>query len=308
MLAMAVGCGARRSLILDHDGAIDDYVALLMVAGADGPRLRAVTISFGGCDAEPAADATRRILAAVGAPAPVGVHAPSLRGKNEFPAAWRETCRQVPKLFPAAASRGPGDADAVAVLGRALDEGRRGIDILATGPLTNLAAAFREDPPRAGRAGRVVILGGAVRVPGNAPAGAEYNFFVDPDAAAYVLSLAGRGLAIDLVPLDATNQFPVTPRFVDRLLGARGGKARHAGRILKLSAESIAKSEYYLWDGAAALALLRPGALSFATLRLEVTPEGRTVESPAGHGPIRVALGLAPGVEPLDEVRAILDR
>ena len=54
-----------------------------------------------------------------------------------------------------------------------------------------------------GRVGRIVVMGGAVAVPGNVTPGAEFNFYVDPEAAAAVFAA---GLPIDLVPLDVTKQ------------------------------------------------------------------------------------------------------
>jgi inosine-uridine nucleoside N-ribohydrolase len=58
------------------------------------------------------------------------------------------------------------------------------------------------------RVGRVVVMGGAVDVPGNVTPEAEFNIHVDPEAAARVFDA---GLPLDLVPLDATRQ-AVLPR------------------------------------------------------------------------------------------------
>ena len=96
---------------------------------------------------------------------------------------------------------------------------------------------------------------------------------------------------------------------MDRPLASSKPPAQQAGQILSLAGTAaLADSHYFLWDGAAALALLRPELFSFVPLRLKVTPDGRTVESPDGHGPIQVALGIQSGVRPLEEVVAILER
>src|SRR4029453_9977189 len=77
------------------------------------------------------------------------------------------------------------------------------LTIVALGPLTNLATALARDAGRLARAGRIVVMGGAISVPGNVTPAAEFNIHVDPEAAAMVLSA---GLPVELVPLDGTRR------------------------------------------------------------------------------------------------------
>src|SRR5262249_2900801 len=75
--------------------------------------------------------------------------------------------------------------------------------VVALGPLTNLAVALERDRHRLGRVARVVIMGGAIAVPGNVTPSAEFNFHVDPEAAAAPFPpWAPPGL----LPLHATRQ------------------------------------------------------------------------------------------------------
>lgn len=296
------------TVIVDHDGAIDDYVALLMVLRSTERRLAGVTISFGNSHREEAREATERILAAYDRAVPVGVHADNLRGKNQFPPEWRRSANGVQQLFGRPA-RPLASADATDLLRRLLSSaGPGGVEVLATGPLSNLAAAVRGRETLIRRMNRLVVMGGAVGVPGNAPGGvAEYNFHVDPEAADYVCSLARRGLRIELVPLDATNHLPIGRPFVERLLSLPEGPGRQAGQLLSLAKTALDPGEaYYLWDAAAALVLLRSDLFTYETLHLKVTPEGGTVVARDGRGPIRVAMRPRSGVRAVEEVVTLL--
>ncbi|RUP46339.1 Inosine/uridine-preferring nucleoside hydrolase domain-containing protein [Jimgerdemannia flammicorona] len=106
------------------------------------------------------------------------------------------------------------------------------ITIVAIGPLTNLAQAIRREPATFSRVKRVLILGGAIDVPGNTTPHAEFNFLADPHAAQIVLQAshgfvpgevgaAARAKAVSegneapvhvtLVPLDAAEQSSKIP-------------------------------------------------------------------------------------------------
>lgn len=77
------------------------------------------------------------------------------------------------------------------------------VTLVALGPLTNIALAVRCEPRLVQSVREVVIMGGALRVPGNASPAAEFNMFGDPHAAHIVLHA---GWPLRLVSLDVTNQ------------------------------------------------------------------------------------------------------
>ncbi len=86
------------------------------------------------------------------------------------------------------------------------------ITLVATGPLTNVARAIATDPDAMAGLARVVAMGGAFHVPGNTGPVAEFNFYVDPEAALVVL---GAGLDVTLIPLDATTRWALMRREVE---------------------------------------------------------------------------------------------
>lgn len=78
------------------------------------------------------------------------------------------------------------------------------VTIIALAPLTNIASAIEADPEAFNNCERLIVLGGAFRAPGNKSPLAEFNFYVDPEAADIVL--ASRLCPVTLIPLDVCFQ------------------------------------------------------------------------------------------------------
>lgn len=98
------------------------------------------------------------------------------------------------------------------------------VTLVAIGPLTNIAMALRMAPDIAPRIGRIVLMGGAYFEVGNVTPTAEFNVFVDPEAADIVF---GCGAPITVLPLDATHRALVTEtrNAAFRALGSDAGRA-----------------------------------------------------------------------------------
>ncbi len=79
---------------------------------------------------------------------------------------------------------------------------RGNLTIIALGPLTNIAKAILKNPRAMKKIKEIIIMGGAIRVPGNKNRVAEFNFFVDPEAADIVLKFPVKKT---IIPLDACN-------------------------------------------------------------------------------------------------------
>ena len=85
---------------------------------------------------------------------------------------------------------------------------------------------------------------------------AEWNIYCDPHAARLVFE---SGAPITLVPLDATNDVPVTPEFVAQLEAEKSTpEAEFVAALLANNAESIASGSYYFWDPLAAVVMSDP--------------------------------------------------
>jgi purine nucleosidase/pyrimidine-specific ribonucleoside hydrolase len=150
------------------------------------------------------------------------------------------------------------------------------LTIVALGPLTNVALALQQDPRRLARAGRIVVMGGAIAVPGNVTPAAEFNFYVDPEAAAAVLDA---GLPVELIPLDVTRRVVLAQAaLTDRL---RRCSDRVARFILDFTLHGFAFGDeresggIVLHDPLAMAVALDPSLVSFEPLCVEVECEGK---------------------------------
>ncbi|MDA1316117.1 MAG: nucleoside hydrolase [Acidobacteria bacterium] len=316
VLLLGLGCGAGREripVIFDHDGATDDYLALLMLVGSGRCDLRGVTVSYGLGHRNSALTATSMILHSLGLQVPVAAHAPALRGPNSFPDDWRDMSDQVIGLPILPHVDAPFDSGgSAALLIELLDDSETPVTLIVTEPLTNVADLIAQRPDLLAKIDRLVVMGGALDVPGNALAAssadgialAEYNFYVDPVSADRVLEAAERGLDIVLAPLDVTNELQLTANWLQRLQRTESFGARLAAGILAGVEPTVAAGEYYLWDGAAVLALLSPESMHMKEVALSVEREGpgqgRLRRDPSRTATVKVATGVIEKNQVLD--------
>ncbi|PWD50302.1 nucleoside hydrolase [Serinibacter arcticus] len=186
---------------LDCDTGIDDALALTYLLHSSKVRLVGIGTVSGNTSSQEAAANTQSLLRAHGSSVPVAVGcrdplggsyrggAPHVHGTNgigdvSLPAGDDVTSEGAPEM-----------------LLRLAREHGTDLDIVAIGPLTNLAHALSLDPTLPRRVGTLTIMGGAVWAPGNITGSAEANLFNDAEAARQVLAA---GFTTVLVPLDVT--------------------------------------------------------------------------------------------------------
>lgn len=199
-------------LILDCDTGSDDAVAILAAATYPALDLVAVTTVNGNVALEHTTDNTLRVLDHIGARVPVyaGAARPFVRPDFPIPRAVlnKGGSFQRPTLdFPEAVSTVEERSAVAFLIDTYMDDANADVALVAVGPLTNIALALAAEPRLAARIPRLVIMGGA-HVGGNVTAAAEFNFWVDPEAAEAVLG-AGIGEVV-IVPLDATHSAPLS--------------------------------------------------------------------------------------------------
>ena len=123
----------------------------------------------------------------------------------------------------------------------AIEEAHGELVILATGPLTNLAAIVAEMPDLLPAIKRICVSGGAVWTVGNATRTAEFNFHCDPTAAASVIS---SGVPITVAPLDVTRFVCLDESHVARLAASGYRTGELAARLLNHLIESDCEPGY----------------------------------------------------------------
>lgn len=261
---------------VDTDMSADDLFALhLVLREAD---LAGVSLSFG---VVPLPRVRRN---AAGAMAAFGWDFPLYAGADRAVLGGAETAERIlgptgirsrGAVLPEASDRAA--EGAVSALASWLER-RENAQILALGPLTNLAVLVLARPDLAPRIGRVTWMGGGV-TSGNHTASAEFNALADPEALAILLA---RGVRLRMIDLDACRKVQIEEADVAALAARGAGLLSDLlGGYLDIALER-GRPAMALYDPVAAAALLRPGLFTFAPVRLEAElgglhTRGRTV-------------------------------
>jgi len=109
------------------------------------------------------------------------------------------------------------------------------ITLIALGPLTNVALALHLEPRIATAVRQIVLMGGAVHVPGNVSPVASANMMNDPDAAAVVYN---SGAPLVQAGLDVARPTIITPEFLARIAAADSPQARMLTRVAQANIAS----------------------------------------------------------------------
>lgn len=281
-------------VIIDTDAGSDDVMAVSLLLAHPGAHIDAVTVVNGMAHVEAGVRNMGRLLDLAGrrdVPVFAGRDRP-LRGDHEFPAEWRKISDDLPGVvFLPPASRKQETKPASDYLVEHLRNAREPVEILALGPLSNIAEALQRKRSIARNIREIVIMGGAVHVPGNLQDGgvfhtknstAEWNMFIDPMAASIVFR---SGIPIRLIALDATNKVKIDSEFL-RQFAQKGRSLPGAvvAGVLEGDHEAIQQGIFYAWDPLAAAALLKPGIVKTVPMHIEIRQdapeEGRTLETP----------------------------
>ena len=285
-----------EQIIFDTDPGIDDAMALLLIHSLEALDVVGITTVFGNASID---TCTRNALYMCER---FGLSYPVYRGAGRTIEGQEET--EFPDFVHG--ENGLGDIDIGPVNQREqhtdaasfiIDASKQmnDLSVLAVGRMTNVAAALIQDPDLARRLHRVVIMGGAVSVPGNVSEWAEANIFGDPEAADIVFR---SGVRVDLIPLDATLINLVTKDELKRLTEQLGDAGEFLWQIKQHYLEFYSTKGhgdvFPMHDSSAAVAMVNAELFSWQSgelsCLLDGEQRGRTLMNEAAAGLHRVAL------------------
>jgi purine nucleosidase len=187
-------------LLVDTDTGTGKSLALLCAAASGLAELAGVTTVFGQAGAAEAAERMLRIIGLAGSAAPVAAGAERPLFRERPPADPEEDAADF--AFPESGRRlgTLSGADLIVDLANRLPGE---LTLVALGPLTNIALALVKDSALGGKVKRLVVLGGALKAPGDVTPVAERNMRRDPEAAFRVFH---SGIPITMLGLDVSRQ------------------------------------------------------------------------------------------------------
>ncbi len=149
------------------------------------------------------------------------------------------------------------------------------ITLCPLGPLTNIAQAFLKAPDIVARVQEVVLMGGAYFEVGNITPAAEFNIYVDPEAAEIVF---GSGVPLVVVPLDVTHKALTTKPRIDafRAMGTRAGTmvAEWTDFFERFDVAKYGSQGAPLHDPCVIAYLLQPHLFSGRNINVEIETKG----------------------------------
>jgi len=300
-----------QRIILDTDPGVDDAIAFFLALRSPELQVEAITPVSGNVPLAFTLPNALRLIEIAGRPEiPVaaGAAVPLMRrlvtaayvhGNNglggvEFPE---------PKIKPVA-------ENASDLIRRVVRANPGEITIVAIGPLTNVATVLKADPGIAPMIKSFVLMGGSLSG-GNITPAAEFNFYVDPEAARIVFD---SGVPITMVGLDVTNKVLLHESQVRILEAAQNPVSQAAGKIMRATMSRIKPTKdetvVAMHDPLTIASLIDPSVVTLKDYYVQIETTGEmTAGMSVGYyrGPVRrsppMATGMDEGSIPAEEYK-----
>ncbi len=256
-------------VIIDTDPGHDDALAIMLLIRSDKADVRAITTVAGNVDVQRTTNNARFILDLIGSKIPIFSGSDKPLKKKLINA----NVHGVSGLAGANVTKTePLNGLAVDSMIQIIRTNPGKVTIVAIGPETNIAKAFLKDPELPKLIKQIVIMGGAIEVPGNKSRVAEFNLFVDPDAAKIVFDAPVKKV---MVPLDVCNEMPL---FMEDFQKIKGKLRAPILSMMKQFIKGIAKFENFkgalVYDALATYFLINPKAYTLKKMDIRIETKG----------------------------------
>jgi purine nucleosidase len=291
--------GGMSRVIIDTDPGVDDALALLLAMRSPELKIEGITPVAGNVPLELTLPNTLRMV--------------EIAGRTDIPVAAGAREPLVRRLVTAAYAHGENglggavfpEPKTAPIPERAADFIRRTVrkypgevTLITIGPLTNVGVALRGDPELASLVRGLVMMGGSLSG-GNITPAAEFNVYVDPEAARIVFQSA---IPITMVGLDVTRKTTLTDEHVRTLEAAQNPVSQAAAKIGRNVLEHNRKEGFLvgpnMHDPLALASFINPALLKYQDYYVDVETEGElTAGATLGYSPVAGDLRRRPGME-----------
>jgi pyrimidine-specific ribonucleoside hydrolase len=292
------GAGSFR-VIIDTDPGVDDALALLLAMRSLELKIEAITPVAGNVPLELTLPNALRMVEIAGRtdiPVAAGAKSPLMRrlvtatyahGENGLGGAFfpepttKPVATPAPELIRQIVRNYPGE-----------------VTLITIGPLTNVATALNSDAELAGMIRGLVMMGGSLSG-GNITPAAEFNVYVDPEAARIVFQ---SGIPVTMVGLDVTRKTSLTDEHVRVLEAAQNPVSQAAAKIGRNAINHNRERGYLvgpnMHDSLAVAGFLDPTILKLQDYYVDVETTGElTAGATLGYGPVAGDLRRRSGME-----------
>src|SRR5712671_5608209 len=286
-------------VIIDTDPGVDDALALLLAMRLPELNIEAITPVAGNVPLELTLPNALRMVEIAGRtdiPVAVGAKSPLMRrlvtaayahGENGLGGA----------VFPEPTTK-PVAEPAAEYIRKIILKYPHEVTLITLGPLTNIATALSSDRELAGMVRGLTMMGGSLSG-GNITPAAEFNMYVDPEAARIVFQ---SGIPITMVGLDVTRKTSLTDEHVRVLEAAQNPASQAAGKIGRNAINHNRERGFLvgpnMHDSLAVAAFLDPTILKWQDYYIDVETTGElTAGETLGYSPVAGDLKRRPGME-----------
>jgi inosine-uridine nucleoside N-ribohydrolase len=295
---LGTGRGPFR-VIIDTDPGVDDALALLLAMRSPELKIEAITPVAGNVPLDLTLPNALRMVEIAGRtdiPVAAGARAPLMRrlvtatyahGENGLGGA----------VFPEPTTK-PVATPAAEIIRQIVRKYPGEVTLITIGPLTNIATALNSDPELASLVRALVMMGGSLSG-GNITPAAEFNVYVDPEAARIVFQ---SGIPVTMVGLDVTRRTSLTDGHVRTLEAAQNPVSQAAAKIGRNAINHNRERGYLvgpnMHDSLAVAGFLDPAILKFQDYYVDVETTGElTAGETLGYSPVAGDLRRRPGME-----------